>query len=140
MILLDPVQDACLVYLAADALQRAGYSVWPSWSPDLEGTYVHLYPSTDSTKNEISFRGGFGSEDISASRTLEFALSSIPDRRDVEFLVADVLKSPAFRARVGHVSAAESADQFVTSPIDPAQLRTICSPSPSPPRRGPTSR
>jgi len=42
--------DICLAQLAADVLQRAGYSVWSHWSPCLEGTYVHLAAATDTSR------------------------------------------------------------------------------------------
>jgi hypothetical protein len=133
MILIDPAfRDPCLVYRVADVLQRAGYSVWPYYSHHLDGKYVRLYSSGDASKNEIALHGAFESEDISVTRRLEYGQSAAnPDQRDVQFLAAELLKSPAFRSRVGRVAASESANQFVTEPIPVDQINALCSPGTS---------
>jgi hypothetical protein len=123
--------DMCLAQLAADVLQRAGYSVWTYWSPCLEGTYVHLTAETDRRARTLSLHGGtFLDGDISASRAAEplGAIDQAPNRKDVQLLVALMLDSPGFRRLVGHVTATESADHFITSPIDAAQIQAACAP------------
>jgi hypothetical protein len=129
MILIDGhFRDACLVYLAADILQRAGYSVWPYYSHHLEGKYILLHSSGDPADNRIALQGAVGYEDISVFQELAYSSSeSSPDPRDVQHLVAAFLRSPGFRKRIGQFPASESAGRFVTSPIHPNQLEALCS-------------
>lgn len=128
MILIDSFQgEACVAHRVADVLQRAGYSVWPYFNPDLEGSYVYLRPTRNIGKNELTLQGGFGSEDIAATIALTHSGStSNPDQRDIESLAAKLLESAGFRARVGRVTAEESAAHFTTSPIPPEQIRRLC--------------
>jgi hypothetical protein len=120
----------CLTYVAADVLQRAGYSAWPFQSPCLEGRYVHLFASVDSAGETISLQGVF--DDIWVARIVARPPgrrgNAMPSRTDVQLLVADVLGSDRFRQLVGRVSAAESADHFVTKPIDQTRLASLCRP------------
>jgi hypothetical protein len=129
MIIVDGTDgDGCLAQLAADVLQRAGYSVWTYWNPCLEGTYVHLSAEIDRATRTLSLHGGtFLAGDISASRTVEpLEIEQSLTRLDVQLLVASMLESPGFRRLVGHISATESANYFVTRPIDAAQIQAAC--------------
>jgi len=137
MILIDSTiggpDEMCLGYLAADVLERAGYSVWPSYNPCLDGRFVHLFPGVDPENGTISLHGSYVDDDVSVARAVsEPGGHAMPSQHDVQLLVADLLRSAPFRSRVGRVTAPESADQFVTSPIDPTQLEKLCRPWRSP--------
>ncbi len=137
MILIDSAiggpDEMCLGYLAADVLERAGYSVWPSYNPCLDGRFIHLFPGVDPENGTIALHGSYVDDDIAVARAVsEPGLDAMPSQHDVQLLVADLLRSAAFRSRVGRVTASEGADQFVTSPVDPTQLEKLCRPWRSP--------
>jgi hypothetical protein len=127
MITVEPVfVETCPATLAADILQRAGFSVWTGWSPCLEEPdimgHVWVERQNDGATYTFIFRAWRG-ETLEVSRRVDGQRNL--SRTEVQDVLREAIRSAKFQKWVAD-PVRRSGDRFVVEPIPMAQLERAC--------------